>query len=175
MTKTNAVLRPLIVALGLAFAAPLAVQAYPGAGGEGSHGKQGFHHKRGFSGQGHGRHGGDFTRGLNLTEAQRDKIFELRHAAAPSLRSKGKEVRAARSEMRQVAMTDKFDEGRVIALSNQLAKAEAEFNVTRLRLTNQVYNVLTPEQRKQAADMRNHRIERAKAAAPTTRPAPQIQ
>ncbi|HKY02247.1 MAG TPA: Spy/CpxP family protein refolding chaperone, partial [Burkholderiales bacterium] len=93
----------------------------------------------------------------------------------PALREKSKEVRAARHEMHQLSMSETFDESRAVALSTQAARAEAELNVMRLRLNNQIFNVLTPEQRKQAAEARQQRIERAKALAPNARPAQQVQ
>jgi periplasmic protein CpxP/Spy len=149
MTHTRRFIAPLALALGLTLAAPLASHAEPGFQRQGHH-------------QGFGKHRGDFTRGLNLTDAQRDKIFELRHAAEPALRAKSKEVRAARRDVRQVAMTEKFDESRALAVSNQAARVQAEYSVMRLRLSNQIYNVLTPEQRKQAAE-RKQRFGRKQA------------
>ena len=168
MTSTR-ILRPLVLALSLAVAAPLAVQAHESGQG-GPH--KSFHHKQGFGGH---RGGGDFTHRLNLTEAQRDKVFELRHAAEPALRAKGKEVHAAQREFRQLAMTEKFDEARATTLSNQVARAEAEQSIMRLRLSNQIFNVLTPEQRQQAIEHRKQRIERVKALAPAARPTAQVQ
>lgn len=166
------ILRPLALALSLAVAAPLAVQAHGGHEGHGSQGdfRGGFHQKH-EHGKHFGGHRGDFTHRLNLTEAQRDKVFELRHAAEPALRTKGKEIRAARHELRQLAMADKFDESRAVSLSNQAARAEAEHSLMRVRLANQIYSVLTPEQRKQAADLRKQRFERVKAAAAARTPA----
>ena len=168
MANTN-ILRPLILALSLAVTAPLAVHAQAGSDVQDGAQKE-FRHK------GFGEHRrGDFTQNLNLTETQRDKVSELRQAVEPALREKSKEVRAARHEMHQLSMSETFDESRAVALSTQAARAEAELNVMRLRLNNQIFNVLTPEQRKQAAEARQQRIERAKALAPTARPAQQVQ
>ena len=167
MANTH-ILRPLILALSLAVAAPFAVHAFDGPDDQ-SGASKGFHHK------GFGEHRRDFTERLNLTEAQRAKVSELRQAQEPTLREQAKEVHALRQEMLQLSMAEKFDETRAVELSNQTARAEAELNVRRLRLNNQIFNVLTPEQRKQAAEARQHRIDRAKAAAPASGPAPQVQ
>lgn len=161
MNRTRRFLTPLAVALSLGLATPLVVQADPGFQ------RQGFHH-------GAGKQRGDFTRHLDLSDVQRDRIFELRHAAEPALRAKGKEVRAARHEVRQVALTEKFDESRAVTLSNQLARLEAEQGVMRLRLKNQIYNVLTPEQKAKAAQTRKERFERKRAEAPADNLAPQV-
>ena len=86
--KKVRVLSTMLIAGSLALAVPFATQARPG-------GMDGCHHAMAFKHGGAGKHDA-FMRGLDLTEAQRDKIFEVRHAAAPMLREKGKQVREAR-------------------------------------------------------------------------------
>jgi periplasmic protein CpxP/Spy len=168
MAQTR-ILRSLVVALGLALAAPLAVQAHGGFDGHGGP-HRGFHHKHGS-----GDHRGESFRKLNLSEAQRDKIFELRHAAEPAMRAKAKELRTVRGDLSGIATADRFDESRATALVNQSARAEAELTLMRLRLKNQIHNVLTPEQRQLAAQTRKQRFERVKAVSPAVRPAAQAQ
>lgn len=167
MNRTQRLLNPMLLALSLAVAAPLAAHAVPGPDGDAGSGHSGFQHKRGGS---HER--GDFTRHLNLSDAQQDKIFELRHAAVPEFRAKGKELRQLKQALRQVAMSDSFDENRAIALSNQAARAEAEMTVMRLRLNNQMYQILTPEQRAQAQQAGKHRFERSRGKPQRVEPTP---
>src|SRR5262245_11769231 len=105
MTRTRSFSASIVLALAMAAMIPI-VHAH-GFDRTGAHQSE---HK-GF------QHRGDFTRKLNLTEAQRDQIFQLRHDAAPALRAKGKEVRTARVEARKVAMTENFDEKNAMQVS----------------------------------------------------------
>lgn len=148
--KNIRVFSTVVLAGSLMLALPLASQARPAA----DHGGHYGHH---FT---HGKHHGKyrahagFMRGLDLSEAQRDQIFKLRHEAAPTLREKGKAVRAARAELRQLGKAAEFDDSKAQALTQQVANAEAAFMLERLRLQQQVYAVLTPEQRAKAAEAR---------------------
>ncbi|HVL57831.1 MAG TPA: Spy/CpxP family protein refolding chaperone, partial [Burkholderiaceae bacterium] len=165
-----------VVAGSIALAAPLIAFAQPaghgpdsrpgygqqpmmqGAGAAGAmHGMRGMHH-----GDGHGRmhgmrgmhHGEGYgiglgmrlLRGLDLSEEQRDRIFEILHAQAPQVRAKGKELRQARQELQRLALSTEFDEARVKAASDRTARAIADIAQLRTAAANQVYRLLTPEQ-----------------------------
>jgi Spy/CpxP family protein refolding chaperone len=144
MKQATHFFRPLVIAGALALALPFATQANAQTGDmQQGHAAQ-MHHRGGAH---HGDKG--VFRDLNLSEAQKDKIFDLRHAASPDLRDKGKQARAARKALRELAHADNFDESKARALSEQTAGADAGFMLARLRLDNQIYQVLTPEQRKQ--------------------------
>src|SRR5688572_22931320 len=112
MVNTRRVLRPIVAALGLALAAPLMSYAHPVAGTETTtpSAESGFHHKKGHGG--HHRGGHDFTRQLTLTDAQREKIAELRKAAEPDFRNKGQEMRTLKQELHKIATAPQFDEAR---------------------------------------------------------------
>lgn len=103
----------------------------------------------GHEGRFHGRdvRGGHFMRGLDLTEAQRDQLFTLRHAQAPKMRELGKTLRHARQELRQLSMSDNYDEARAKALADSASQAGAEMAMLRAQMGNQMYRILTPEQR----------------------------
>src|ERR671931_2737224 len=60
-------------------------------------------------------------RGLDLTEAQRDQIFQIFHQQAPAFHEQMKLVRQAQQDLRQLAAADRFDEGR----ARQAADAQA--------------------------------------------------
>jgi periplasmic protein CpxP/Spy len=107
-----------------------------------------------FHGHGeHGLFGGDefppFLRGLDLTESQRDKVFEILHAQAPALREKGKDARKAREELRALALSGQYDEAKARTLAESAAKAKAETAQMHARTANQIYRLLTAEQQKQ--------------------------
>jgi len=98
-----------------------------------------------------GRHGGAMRmlRGLDLTEAQRDQIFEIRHAQKPVLRTHMKAVHAARKDLRELAMAPTYDAAKAQASADALAKAMAQMALMRVDSARKVLAVLTPEQRKQ--------------------------
>ena len=94
---------------------------------------------------------------LGLTDAQKDQIFKIRHDAVPPMREQMKQMHKARLELRQLAMADKFDEVKARQLADQQAKAMSNMAVMRAQTANRVRQVLTPEQRQKADQMREHR------------------
>lgn len=122
----------------------------PGAGfegrGPGGHGfGPGFGHDEGPEfGREFGHHGG-----LRLTEAQQDKLFSIRHAAAPQRRQNEKAVRHAHEALRALGEAAQFDEARANAASRELGQAIAAQALLQARVHAQVLAVLTPEQREQ--------------------------
>lgn len=91
---------------------------------------------------------------LNLSEAQRDKVFEVMHAQAPALRDKGKAVRSADEALRKLVLSPDYTEPKARALADGAAKAAADMALARAKVERQVLEVLTPEQRKTLADMK---------------------
>ncbi len=151
-----------LVAGALAFGLPLAAIAQadttdgPGratmmrAHAGGMHGGPGMMGGPGGRGGMHGRGQGNAgMHGLNLTQEQKDRIFALRHAQAPTVRAKMQEAGNARRELRALSMSDNFDAAKAKALAEQSSKAMAELAVMRASTGNQIYQILTPEQRAQ--------------------------
>jgi Spy/CpxP family protein refolding chaperone len=117
-------------------------------------------------GEGMGMHGGgmhhrggpmEHMRALNLTEQQRDQIFKIHHDSVPAMREQMKQVQKARTELRQIAMADKFDEAKARQAADAQAKAMSTMAVMRAQTMNRVRQVLTPEQRQKMDQMRDHR------------------
>lgn len=106
-----------------------------------------------------GRHGGAMRmlRGLDLTEAQRDKIFDIRHAQAPAMRTQMKALHAARKDLRELAMAPNYDAAKAQASADAFAKAMSQMALMRVDATRKVLAVLTPEQRKQLDERRAQR------------------
>ena len=145
-------IKRFIVAAGVALAVPLTAVAFQGHPG-------GHHACGGFAGHGGpGMMGGEMMpphlRGLNLNEAQRDKIFEIMHAQAPVMREKAKAVRQAEDNLRALTSAADYNEAKARALADASAKAMSEMSLARAKAERQVFEVLTPEQRKQLADMK---------------------
>jgi Spy/CpxP family protein refolding chaperone len=95
-----------------------------------------------------------YLQALNLSEAQRDKVFEIMHGQAPAMREKGKALRNAEESMRKLVLSPEYNEPKALELANSAAKAMSEMSLARAKAERQVYEVLTPEQRKQLADLK---------------------
>lgn len=95
----------------------------------------------------HGPWSDRMLQGIELTDEQRDKVFELRYQQMPTMRAKWKEARAAREALSELAVSGAFDEARAKALADQGARAMADIATMRARLKADVYQVLNEEQR----------------------------
>lgn len=164
-------IRHLILATSLAVAAPLAVMAQPGDGAarDGARTPQASMHKAHFNKNHHahfrhagayGAHGKNMMRDLDLTQEQRDKLFELRHAQAPKMRELMRTMRDSQRELRQLSMSDSFDEAKARTLADAAAQAGASMALQRAQLQNETFKILTPEQREKLAKRIESRGER---------------
>jgi periplasmic protein CpxP/Spy len=111
-----------------------------------------------------GQHGGPmnfengaspFLHGIELTEAQQDKIFEIRHNQAPQLRERAKAIGKAHKELHALTMSPDYDEAKAKTLIDSLSRASAEMMLMHVRAEHQIYALLTPEQRKQLEEKKN--------------------
>ena len=93
-------------------------------------------------------------RDLDLTEAQRDQIFQIRHAQAPAMREQAKAMRAARKDLRELAMAPEYDAQKAQASADAMAKAMSAMALMRVDTTRKLLAVLTPEQRKKLDERR---------------------
>ncbi len=105
----------------------------------------------GEHGSGHGGHGLPFLRGVTLTEAQRDRVFAITHAAEPQQREQMKSAHKAHEALDAMAASGQFDEGKAAALAQTAGQAMAAMALSHARIEAQVMALLTPEQRQQAA------------------------
>ena len=152
-------IKRFLAAASLVLAVPLAASASQG-GPRGAGGECGA-----MDGRGHyGRHGGDmghagrmgphYLRGLNLTEAQRDKVFDIMHAQAPLMRDMAKAHQKAEDELRKLAAGPDYSEAKAKALGDALGKSVGEMAMARAKTDRQIFEILTPEQRQQLAEMK---------------------
>ena len=147
---SSASLKNFLTAAALALAVPLTASAAPGPQGDCA----------GIDGHGPlGRHGGEMARpplaglrAINLSEAQRDKIFEILHAQEPAMRERAKAEQKANEELRKLAAAPDYNETRVRVLSETIGKAAAESALARAKTDHQIVEILTPEQRQQFAE-----------------------
>lgn len=90
-----------------------------------------------------------FLRGLELSEAQQDKVFAATYAQAPLLREQQKIAFKAHEQLRELAASNHYDDAKAVALANGAAQAMATISLQHARLEQQLLAVLTPEQRQQ--------------------------
>lgn len=94
--------------------------------------------------------------GLALTEAQQDKLFNIMHAQAPQRREHEKAIRKAEDGLRELGRAERFDDARAAALTRDLGQAIAAAELLRVRTDAQLLAVLTPEQRTEWRQRRQH-------------------
>ena len=95
-----------------------------------------------------------FLRGIDLSEAQQDKVFAATYAQAPLLREQQKIAFKAHAQLRAMAASSAYDDAQAGALASTAAQAMATISLQQARLEQQLLAVLTPEQRKQAQQRR---------------------
>ncbi|ATD61784.1 MAG: Spy/CpxP family protein refolding chaperone [Janthinobacterium svalbardensis] len=90
-----------------------------------------------------------FLHGIELSEAQQDKVFAATYAQAPLLREQEKIAFKAHAQLRELAASSAYDDAKAGALANTAAQAMAKISLLHARLEQQLLAVLTPEQRQQ--------------------------
>jgi Spy/CpxP family protein refolding chaperone len=100
-----------------------------------------------------------FLHGLNLSPEQRDKVFELLHAQAPTMRAKAKDIQTARETLRSQSLGNEFDASKAATSANALARAVADMALLQARADQQIYHLLTPEQQRQVQEHGQRRDE----------------
>lgn len=149
-------LKRFFAAAAVALAVPLAVSAAPGEkrGMQGGCDRMGMKAGYGHPGMGHDGLPRHLNR-LALSEAQRDRIFDIMHAQAPTMRNTAKALHKAQSELRALTAAPDFSEAKAKELADAAAAATGEMALSRARAERQVFEVLTPEQRKQLAELKD--------------------
>lgn len=95
-----------------------------------------------------------YLRSIELAEPQRDKLFDLMLAQAPAERAQIKEASKALAALRQLAATDHFDAEKAQVLASSHGQALAKLAQMHAEFDSKVRALLTPEQRKQAEELR---------------------
>lgn len=137
--------------MAIAVAVPVALAQTAGEGSkEGRGGKWGQRGRRG---------GGDhmFARGfskLDLTDAQKAQMKQIRESQRESLQPLRQELRAKRQEIRTATASGTFDEALVRQKLAEIAPLEAKLMAERFRAHQEMLSVLTPDQRTKLDQMR---------------------
>jgi len=105
--------------------------------------------------------GAPFLRGLDLSEAQQDRVFAILHEQAPKRRELEKAERKAHDALHALAGGTGFDAAAAGAHAQAFGRAIAEQELLQLRTDAQLMAVLTPEQRAQLREDMDDRPARA--------------
>lgn len=94
-------------------------------------------------------------RGVDLSEAQQDKVFAILHAEAPYVREQLKAGGKAQEALHAMSAGGQFDDAKAAALAQAGAQAMANLALQHIRTDQKLLALLTPEQRKQLAEDRS--------------------
>jgi protein CpxP len=151
----------------LALATPLALaQNAGGAQGQGGaraerHGKGGFGHRGGRGGEfGRGGHFGGMFRGVELTDAQKASLAELRKGFGERTKSLREQLRAKHQELRQAESGTVFNEALATQKLTEAAGLQAKLMGEEFKLRQDSLAVLTPEQKTQLEQRKQQREQR---------------
>lgn len=113
-----------------------------------------------------------FLRGIELTESQRDEVFNIMHEQLPALRKHDKAERKAREALQAMALSAKYDEAKARALAESIGKGAMELTLLRARSEQMIFAVLTPQQRQQLETMKSQRHPGPNERTPALMPPP---
>ncbi len=132
------------------------------------------------AGQGRWRHGGFehhmlgmMTDYLDLTDAQQAQVKQIFAAEKPNLMPLFQQMHQARQQMRQLEQSNTFDEAKVRAAASQQAQIMTELMVEKAKVANQIYNILTPDQKAKAQKFQERREARVRKDFENAEPAQQ--
>ena len=98
-----------------------------------------------------------YLRGLDLSEAQQDKIFTIVHGQVPYLREQARARDKADRALFDLHAAAKYDDGAAVKLAQAAAQADANITLSHLRTEQKLLAVLTAGQRKTVDERRNAR------------------
>jgi periplasmic protein CpxP/Spy len=152
----------LTVALAVVLVAGVA-GAWAAAAGQGPSGHGGFeHHMLGM-----------MTDYLDLTDAQQAQVKQIFASEKPTMMPLVQQMHQTRQQLRQLEQSSTFDEGKVRALASQQAQTMTELTVEKAKVANQIFNLLTPEQKAKAQKFMERREARFQKHFQNAEPAQQ--
>lgn len=101
-------------------------------------------------GPGEPHRAGHLLHGVELDEAQEDKVFAILHTQEPQRREQAKVLRQSQEGLRKLATSGQYDESKAAALAKAAGAAMAALALQDARTDARILGVMTPEQRQQA-------------------------
>jgi periplasmic protein CpxP/Spy len=96
-------------------------------------------------------------RALNLTDAQREQVREIRERSREQMRAALQRLSEASDKQRQATETLPVNETLITSATQDMTQAQVEVAIQQARLNADVWSVLTPEQQAQATKLRAER------------------
>lgn len=84
---------------------------------------------------------------LDLNQAQKAQVKNILTAERTAMKPWFKQMWESRRALRQATANGAFDEAKVRALASKVAQAGTELMVSKARVRNQIYALLTPQQK----------------------------
>lgn len=97
---------------------------------------------------------------LDLSDAQRDKVFTLVYKQIPALRAKKIALRKGRQALHKATQSKNYDAQRIRTLADAQARTQSTLIVMHAELIHRVTAILTPKQRGQLQQMQAMRSAR---------------
>jgi Spy/CpxP family protein refolding chaperone len=114
-----------------------------------------------WGGHHHGDHMAYMAKALNLTDTQKEQIKSIMQANRAGTRPLMQQLQQNHLAMLTATSGGAFDQAKVTSLANQQAQLLAQLTVQKQSIQSKIYNqVLTPEQRVTADQMRQKQINR---------------
>lgn len=96
-------------------------------------------------------------RRLQLTQQQRNAIFNIKYKSLPSLRAHYQQLRETRIALRKAAADTHYDAAKIRGLADKLGKLQGEIAARRAEDQHKIFAVLTPQQQAQLEHMHEWR------------------
>ena len=116
-------------------------------------GKKGHHGKRSGK-RGHRGGKGMMLRGLDLTDAQKAQVKQIMETSRTNTKSVHEQMKANRQQLEASSANGNFNQAQVQSLAAQQGNLHAQMIVEKERVKSQIYQILTPEQKAKAAEMK---------------------
>jgi Spy/CpxP family protein refolding chaperone len=111
--------------------------------------------------RGHRGHMGRLARELNLTDAQKTQIKDIFKANKQSGMPLSQQIEANRKAMLEATANGNYDQAKIEVLATQQSQLMSQLIVQKQAIQHQIYTqVLTPDQRAKADQMRAQQISR---------------
>ncbi|MGC1649082.1 MAG: Spy/CpxP family protein refolding chaperone [Candidatus Sulfotelmatobacter sp.] len=126
-------------------------------------------HSHGYGMEGHQM--GFFSKALNLTDEQKAQMKTIMQKEHPAMKPLMQQQRQIDLQLRQY-VEGTFDPAKVQALASQKAQVQVQVTVAETRIHNELYQLLTTDQRTQLKEMEANHAARMQRRMPEAPPAP---
>ncbi len=101
---------------------------------------------------------------LDLNEQQKEQMKAIKENSKAQMKAlkEAHQQGTERDELQALIMADTFDEGAFLALQQRIAAKKQQGALIQARTMNQIFNVLTPEQKQQFLEIKAERKEKRK-------------